>query len=454
MDDIERLNVRGAGVHAFTMRDIDERGMRSVMQEAIARVSDGTAGFHLSFDMDAVDPAEAPGVGTPVRGGITYREAHLAMEIVCDSGLMTSMEVVEVNPVMDEANRTALLAVELVMSALGKRILMMQIACGGPVRRPQRRARSFAALGRIDHRRDGSAKYDVQRILIRQGRPLAAARDFARARRESRTSTSCFPVLHGTFGEDGTVQGLLELADLPYVGAGVLASAVSMDKEVMKRLAGRARACRWPSTLSVARGRFVPEDTCGKFPFPDVREARESGFVGRHFESENVRRAGGGARTRRRSTIARSWSSAAFTGREFECSVLGNEDPMAAVPCEIFPSREFYDYEDKYLLERSRKPWFPPTHAGADRRNAAPGRRLLSGGRVRRHGARRFSDGGRHREILHQRDQYHSRLHFHQHVSENVGGGGLAVRAAYRPSDRARAGAPPRAAERRDTPGK
>jgi len=123
VDEIERLNVRGTGVHPFTMRDIDERGLRSVMQEAIHYATSGTAGFHLSLDMDAVDPAEAPGVGTPVHGGITYREAHLAMEMVCDSGLMTSLEVVEVNPVMDEANRTALLGVELALSALGKRIL-------------------------------------------------------------------------------------------------------------------------------------------------------------------------------------------------------------------------------------------------------------------------------------------------------------------------------------------
>jgi arginase len=123
VDEIERLNVRGTGVHPFTMRDIDERGMRAVIQEAIHLASLGTGGFHLSFDMDAVDPSDAPGVGTPVRGGITYREAHLAMELVCDSGFMTSMEVVEVNPVIDEANRTALLAVELVMSAMGKRIL-------------------------------------------------------------------------------------------------------------------------------------------------------------------------------------------------------------------------------------------------------------------------------------------------------------------------------------------
>jgi len=123
VDDIERHNVREIGVHPFTMRDIDERGLRGVMQEAIGHATRGVAGFHLSFDMDVVDPQEAPGVGTPVRGGITYREAHLAMEILCDSGKMASMEVVEVNPVIDEVNRTALLAVELIMSALGKRIL-------------------------------------------------------------------------------------------------------------------------------------------------------------------------------------------------------------------------------------------------------------------------------------------------------------------------------------------
>jgi arginase len=123
VDETERRNVHCAGVHAFTMRDIDERGLRSVMQEAIEHATRGTSGFHLSFDMDAVDPQEAPGVGTPVRGGITYREAHLAMEIVNDSNRMVSMEMVEVNPVIDEVNRTALLAVELIMSAMGKRIL-------------------------------------------------------------------------------------------------------------------------------------------------------------------------------------------------------------------------------------------------------------------------------------------------------------------------------------------
>ena len=123
VDGDERNNVQKSGVHAFTMRDIDERGMRWVIEESIKIAGAGTAGIHVSLDMDAVDPREAPGVGTPVRGGITYREAHLAMEILADSGRMTSMEVVEVNPVIDEVNRTAVLAVELVMSAMGKRIL-------------------------------------------------------------------------------------------------------------------------------------------------------------------------------------------------------------------------------------------------------------------------------------------------------------------------------------------
>lgn len=123
VDLSERSLVHRSGVTAFTMRDIDERGLRVVMEQAIAVASRGTAGIHLSFDMDSIDPDEAPGVGTPVRGGLSYREAHLTMETVSDSGKMVSLEVVEVNPVLDEANRTALLAVELVMSARGKRIL-------------------------------------------------------------------------------------------------------------------------------------------------------------------------------------------------------------------------------------------------------------------------------------------------------------------------------------------
>ena len=123
IDFIEKENVRKAGIAVFTMRDIDERGMRTVMEEALRIAGQGTAGYHVSLDMDWVDPEDAPGVGTPVRGGATYREAHLAMEIIADHGRMLSFEIVEVNPVIDEHNRTAELAVELALSAFGKKIL-------------------------------------------------------------------------------------------------------------------------------------------------------------------------------------------------------------------------------------------------------------------------------------------------------------------------------------------
>ena len=123
IDAVEKENVRQAGIEVFTMRDIDERGMRTVMEEALRMVGRGTAGYHISLDMDWVDPEDAPGVGTPVRGGATYREAHLAMEIIADHGRMLSFEIVEVNPVIDEHNRTAELAVELTLSAFGKKIL-------------------------------------------------------------------------------------------------------------------------------------------------------------------------------------------------------------------------------------------------------------------------------------------------------------------------------------------
>jgi arginase len=123
LDAQERKIVKKSGVHVFTMRDIDERGMREVMSDALKYAMDDTAGVCVSLDMDFVDPADAPGVGTPVRGGVTYREAHLAMEMIADSESMVSMEIVEINPVIDEHNRTALLGVELVLSGFGKKIL-------------------------------------------------------------------------------------------------------------------------------------------------------------------------------------------------------------------------------------------------------------------------------------------------------------------------------------------
>jgi arginase len=123
VDQAEKENIRRAGIEFFTMRDIDERGMRTVMEEALRIAGRGTVGYHVSLDMDWIDPEDAPGVGTPVPGGSTFREAHLAMEIICDHGRMTSFDIVEVNPVIDEHNRTASLAVELASSAFGKKIL-------------------------------------------------------------------------------------------------------------------------------------------------------------------------------------------------------------------------------------------------------------------------------------------------------------------------------------------
>jgi arginase len=123
LDPGERVTLKKVGVTVYTMRDIDERGMRDVVDEAIGLASDSTAGVHLSFDLDVVDPEDAPGTGTPVWGGITYREAHLAMEMLSDRASIVAVDLVEVNPVLDSQNMTGILAAELAQSVLGKRIL-------------------------------------------------------------------------------------------------------------------------------------------------------------------------------------------------------------------------------------------------------------------------------------------------------------------------------------------
>ena len=123
LDQGERDTLKKSGVTCYTMRDLDERGMHDVVDEAIGIASDGTAGVHLSFDLDVVDPEDAPGTGTPVWGGITYREAHLAMEMVAETQRLCSVDVVEINPVLDVQNQTAILGTELVLSALGQRII-------------------------------------------------------------------------------------------------------------------------------------------------------------------------------------------------------------------------------------------------------------------------------------------------------------------------------------------
>jgi arginase len=123
VDPSEAIAIRASGVRVVTMRELDERGMSAVMDEAMWLASRRTVGFHVTMDMDFVDPAFAPGVGTPVPGGPTYRESHLAMEKIADSGKMISFELTEVNPVLDISNRTAELGVELILSAFGKKIL-------------------------------------------------------------------------------------------------------------------------------------------------------------------------------------------------------------------------------------------------------------------------------------------------------------------------------------------
>ena len=123
LDEGEKVRLKRHGVQVHTMSDIDRNGIHRIMKKALARVTDGTDYVHVSFDLDAVDPTVAPGVGTPVKGGLDYREAHLIMELLHDSGVMTSLELVEVNPILDDRNASGLFAVELVQSAFGKKIL-------------------------------------------------------------------------------------------------------------------------------------------------------------------------------------------------------------------------------------------------------------------------------------------------------------------------------------------
>jgi arginase len=123
LDEGEKLRLKRHGVAVHTMSEVDRTGIDKVMKDALARVTDGTDRVHVSFDLDAVDPTVAPGVGTPVKGGLDYREAHLLMEMLSDSGVMTSLEVVETNPILDDRNASGAFAVELVQSAFGKRIL-------------------------------------------------------------------------------------------------------------------------------------------------------------------------------------------------------------------------------------------------------------------------------------------------------------------------------------------
>jgi arginase len=123
LDDLEKQRIRDARVHLFTMKDIDRDGIATVMERALALAGAGTDGIHVSFDLDVCDPSIAPGVGTPVKGGLDYREAHMVMEMVADSGRLAGLDLVEVNPILDVQNQTATLATELALSAMGMRII-------------------------------------------------------------------------------------------------------------------------------------------------------------------------------------------------------------------------------------------------------------------------------------------------------------------------------------------
>jgi arginase len=123
LDEREKERIRESGVRVFTMKDIDRSGIAVVVEQAIAIAGSGTGGLHVSFDLDVCDPTIAPGVGTPVKGGLDYREAHMVMEMVADSGLLRALDLVEVNPILDDRNMTAILGAELASSALGQKII-------------------------------------------------------------------------------------------------------------------------------------------------------------------------------------------------------------------------------------------------------------------------------------------------------------------------------------------
>jgi arginase len=123
LDDREKELMRESGVHVFTMKDIDRAGIAAIVEQALAITGSGTGGIHVSFDLDVCDPTIAPGVGTPVKGGLDYREAHMVMEMVADSGLLRALDLVEVNPILDDRNTTAILGAELASSALGQKII-------------------------------------------------------------------------------------------------------------------------------------------------------------------------------------------------------------------------------------------------------------------------------------------------------------------------------------------
>jgi D-alanine-D-alanine ligase len=225
--------------------------------------------------------------------------------------------------------------------------LQVAVLCGGRSGEHEVSLRSADAIIAAMDR----SKYEVQRILItKEGRwephPIVPEPG------SNPDIDVVFPIVHGTFGEDGTLQGLLELAGLPYVGPGVLASAAAMDKEIQKRLCAE-RGLPVVDYVVTYRGESNVEPICQRLPFPlFVKPANLGSSVGisKAKNCEELKSALELAGKFDRKIVVERGVS----GREFECAVLGNREPIAAIPCEILPSKDFYDYEDKYVLGKSQ----------------------------------------------------------------------------------------------------
>ena len=239
-----------------------------------------------------------------------------------------------------------------------------------------------------------------------------------------------FPVLHGTFGEDGTIQGLLELADIPYVGAGVLGSAAGMDKDIMKSLF-IAAGIPIVKHVTILRSAWekdpkrVQKLVESKLKYPVfVKPANLGSSVGiskAHNRKELGPAIEEAAKFDRKIVIEQGVGGKKEKAREIECSVLGNDEPAASVPGEIVPGKEFYDYTAKYVDEGSQLIIPAKLTKARNEESSGAGGGRIPGCRLFRPGARRFPDGPKDGEDFPERDQHHARIHRHQHVSQAVG---------------------------------
>ena len=273
------------------------------------------------------------------------------------------------------------------------------------------------------HRQSGLVPFQTEQALARRAADRAINVDVI------------FPVLHGTFGEDGTIQGLLELADIAYVGAGVLGSAAGMDKDIMKSLfiAAGIPIVKHVTILRSAwekEPKKVPKLVESKLKYPVfVKPANLGSSVGiskAHDRKELGPAIEEAAKFDRKIVIEQGVGGNKNKAREIECSVLGNDDAIASVPGEIVPVKEFYDYNAKYLDEGSEL-IIPAKLTKAETKKVQHGGASLQSGGLFRLGARGFSDGRKDEEALFERDQHHARFHFDQHVSQIVGGVGISV---------------------------